>query len=232
MNLGLVARDDATAEFLDAAAHGEFLIQRCGACGRHSGPQAQQCHACGATELSWVPASGRATIVTWASANTLSAALQPASHRARFGPAAWILRSGWNADHQLRPLRGIARAGLGAHEHVKAFEIVGSVASRLHEPRARAAHGEARETGGERVRSQCSTGDLHVVKVSTPPGRHPNVLSTMKRGVFESQSRHLAARTRKSRRDQSRACSFWRFSSCSRHGCGTVAWRSRAVSPP
>ena len=74
MNLGLVARDDATAEFLDAAARGEFLIQRCGACGRHSGPQAQQCHACGATELSWVPASGRATIVTWAIAHGRPAA--------------------------------------------------------------------------------------------------------------------------------------------------------------
>ena len=42
MNLGLVARDDATAEFLDGAARGEFLIQRCAACGRHSGPQAGQ----------------------------------------------------------------------------------------------------------------------------------------------------------------------------------------------
>ena len=74
MNLGLVARDDATAEFLDAAAHGEFLIQRCGACGRHSGPQAQQCHACGAAELSGVPAAGAATIVSWTIAHGRPAA--------------------------------------------------------------------------------------------------------------------------------------------------------------
>jgi uncharacterized OB-fold protein len=65
MNLGLVARDDDTAEFLDGAARGEFLIRRCAACGRHSAPPAQQCHACGATELAWVPASGAATIVSW-----------------------------------------------------------------------------------------------------------------------------------------------------------------------
>ena len=74
MNLGLVARDDATAEFLDAAARGEFLIQRCAACGRHSGPQAQQCHACGATGLSWVPAAGTATIVSWTIAHGRPAA--------------------------------------------------------------------------------------------------------------------------------------------------------------
>jgi uncharacterized OB-fold protein len=74
MNLGLVARDDATAEFLDAAARGEFLIQRCAACSRHSGPQAQQCHACGATELSWIPAAGEASIVSWTIAHGRPAA--------------------------------------------------------------------------------------------------------------------------------------------------------------
>jgi uncharacterized OB-fold protein len=66
MNLGLAARDDATAEFLDGAARGEFLIQHCAVCGRHSGPQAQQCHHCGSAELSWVPASGAASLVSWA----------------------------------------------------------------------------------------------------------------------------------------------------------------------
>jgi uncharacterized protein len=74
MNLGLVARDEQTAEFLDGAARGEFLIQRCSACGRHSGPQARQCHACGSAELSWVPASGAATIVSWAIAHGRPAA--------------------------------------------------------------------------------------------------------------------------------------------------------------
>jgi uncharacterized OB-fold protein len=66
MNLGLVARDDDTAEFLDGAARGEFLIQHCAVCGRHSAPQARQCHHCGSTELSWVPASGAASLVSWA----------------------------------------------------------------------------------------------------------------------------------------------------------------------
>jgi uncharacterized protein len=66
MNLGLVARDDDTAEFLDGAARGEFLIQRCAACGAHSAPQARQCRACRATELCWVPAAGTARLVSWA----------------------------------------------------------------------------------------------------------------------------------------------------------------------
>jgi uncharacterized OB-fold protein len=65
MNLGLAARDDATAEFLDGAARGEFLIRRCTACGAHSGPQAEQCHACGSTDLTWVPAAGDARLVSW-----------------------------------------------------------------------------------------------------------------------------------------------------------------------
>ena len=74
MNLGLVARDDATAEFLDAAARGEFLIQHCTACGAHSGPQARQCHACRSTELAPSPASGAASIVSWAIAHGRPAA--------------------------------------------------------------------------------------------------------------------------------------------------------------
>jgi uncharacterized OB-fold protein len=74
MSLGLVARDDATAEFLDGAARGQFLIRQCAVCGRHSGPQAQQCHHCGSAELSWVPASGAATLVSWAIAYARPAA--------------------------------------------------------------------------------------------------------------------------------------------------------------
>jgi uncharacterized protein len=74
MNLGLVARDDDTAEFLDGAARGEFLIQRCAACGAHSAPQARQCRACRATELCWVPAAGTARLVSWAIAHARPAA--------------------------------------------------------------------------------------------------------------------------------------------------------------
>lgn len=74
MNLGLVARDDDTAEFLDGAARGEFLIQRCAACGAYSAPQARQCHACRATELSWVAADGAARLVSWAIAHGRPAA--------------------------------------------------------------------------------------------------------------------------------------------------------------
>ena len=38
MTLGNAARDDTAGECFDGTARGEFLIQRCFVCGRHSGP--------------------------------------------------------------------------------------------------------------------------------------------------------------------------------------------------
>ncbi len=60
----VVQRDDASAPFFDAAAHGRLLIRRCGACGRYLPPQQTTCVDGG--ELEWVTASGSATLVTWA----------------------------------------------------------------------------------------------------------------------------------------------------------------------
>ena len=65
MNVGPVQRDDATAEFFDAAAAGRFLLRCCPA-GHFSEPAAPQCTACPATDLTWVEASGGATLVSWA----------------------------------------------------------------------------------------------------------------------------------------------------------------------
>jgi uncharacterized protein len=65
MSMGPVVRDDATAEFFDGTAAGQFLLRRCPA-GHFSEPPAAQCTSCGATELSWSPACGRATLVSWA----------------------------------------------------------------------------------------------------------------------------------------------------------------------
>jgi uncharacterized protein len=65
MTVGPVARDAATAEFLDGTAVGQFLLRRCRSCGTLSGPQATQCENCASTALDWRPASGDARLVSW-----------------------------------------------------------------------------------------------------------------------------------------------------------------------
>ncbi|MGO8959626.1 MAG: Zn-ribbon domain-containing OB-fold protein [Streptosporangiaceae bacterium] len=65
MTVGAVARDDATAAFFDGTAAGRFLLRRCPD-GHYSEPAAVQCTTCAATELGWEPASGGATLVSWA----------------------------------------------------------------------------------------------------------------------------------------------------------------------
>jgi uncharacterized protein len=64
MTVGPVDRDQATAEFFDAAADGRFLLRRCPD-GHHSEPAAAQCTTCGAALRAWVPADGGASLVSW-----------------------------------------------------------------------------------------------------------------------------------------------------------------------
>ncbi len=65
MPVGAFVRDDETAEFLDAAARGQFLVKRCHH-GHFSEPAAAACTTCQSAELSWTPSSGRARLVSWA----------------------------------------------------------------------------------------------------------------------------------------------------------------------
>ncbi len=65
MSVGPVGRNGATEEFFDGTAAGEFLLRRCRPHGHLSRPQAHQCCECGSTELTWIPASGRARLVSW-----------------------------------------------------------------------------------------------------------------------------------------------------------------------
>ena len=65
MSVGPVQRDEATAEFFDGAAAGQFLLRQCAA-GHFSEPAAAACTTCGRAELDWVPAAGGATLVSWA----------------------------------------------------------------------------------------------------------------------------------------------------------------------
>jgi hypothetical protein len=61
-----IVRDDASADFFDGTARGELLLRRCPRCGRIAAPQARQCPECAGTEFEPVPASGSATLVSWA----------------------------------------------------------------------------------------------------------------------------------------------------------------------
>jgi uncharacterized OB-fold protein len=65
MTVGPVAKDEATAEFFDGTAAGQFLLRHCLACDAISSPQAAQCERCAATALDWRPAAGEATLVSW-----------------------------------------------------------------------------------------------------------------------------------------------------------------------
>jgi uncharacterized OB-fold protein len=65
VNVGAVSRDDATAEFFDGTAAGRFLLRRCPD-GHVSEPAAARCTTCGRPELEWLPATGRARLVSWA----------------------------------------------------------------------------------------------------------------------------------------------------------------------
>ena len=73
MTVGPVDRDDATAEFFDGTAAGQFLLRHCPACDAISAPQAVQCERCDSTTLDWRPASGDATLVSWAIAHRTTA---------------------------------------------------------------------------------------------------------------------------------------------------------------
>lgn len=62
---GAVTRNDATADFFDATARGEFLLMRCRPERHWNRPQAERCAECGSTELEAEAASGRARLISW-----------------------------------------------------------------------------------------------------------------------------------------------------------------------
>ena len=61
-----IERDDASAEWFDAAADGRLLIRECTACGTLAAPQTTTCPGCGSTALRWTQASGRGVIASYA----------------------------------------------------------------------------------------------------------------------------------------------------------------------
>lgn len=63
-NMLPIMRDDASAAFFDAAAEGRLLMRQCPA-GHVSAPHTSTCPRCGATDLSWQQASGKATLASY-----------------------------------------------------------------------------------------------------------------------------------------------------------------------
>ena len=57
--------DDYTRTWWDATAEGRLLVVRCHACGEAHYYPRPFCPRCGADDVSWEQASGRATLYTW-----------------------------------------------------------------------------------------------------------------------------------------------------------------------
>ena len=53
------------AEFYAWLGRGELRLQRCRACGEWRHPPRHRCAACGSTESTWEPASGRGRVFSW-----------------------------------------------------------------------------------------------------------------------------------------------------------------------
>ncbi|MFF5479045.1 Zn-ribbon domain-containing OB-fold protein [Streptomyces sp. NPDC012935] len=57
--------DAFTRTYWDAAAQGQLLIRRCRACARAHHYPREFCPHCWSEDVTWEPASGRATLYTW-----------------------------------------------------------------------------------------------------------------------------------------------------------------------
>lgn len=62
----VIRRDERSAGFFDGAAREELMLLRCAGCGAAHPPTASACPHCGGTRLEWAPASGEATLASWA----------------------------------------------------------------------------------------------------------------------------------------------------------------------
>jgi uncharacterized OB-fold protein len=57
--------DNETQPFWDGAREGRLVIRRCNACGEASFYPRPFCPKCWSEDVSWIDASGRATLYTW-----------------------------------------------------------------------------------------------------------------------------------------------------------------------
>jgi len=60
-----VQRDEASAEFFDAAADGRLLLRRCTACGHVRSPEVPMCTDCISEASEWLDAAGTGHVESW-----------------------------------------------------------------------------------------------------------------------------------------------------------------------
>ena len=133
MPVGPVVRDEETAEFFDGTARGEFLLRYCP--NEHaSTPHAIQCDTCGDPNLTWRPASGDATVVSWAviparpGENLLDTPTTLVVAELTEGPWWWsqIIDADPDRIDVGTRLRVTYQRSSDRHEHVPVFQTVGS----------------------------------------------------------------------------------------------------------
>ena len=57
--------DRDSADWWEALARHEFVLQRCDACQAWRWPPREICNRCGSFDYTWTPVSGRGTIASW-----------------------------------------------------------------------------------------------------------------------------------------------------------------------
>lgn len=63
--VNVIGRDDASAEFFDAAQRGELVTRYCTDCQNWSEPAALSCAACHGSDLQWRRTEGQGAIASW-----------------------------------------------------------------------------------------------------------------------------------------------------------------------
>ncbi|MET0929641.1 MAG: OB-fold domain-containing protein [Aeromicrobium sp.] len=133
MPVGPVVRDEESAEFFDGTARSVFLLRYCR--NKHaSTPHAIQCSTCGDPNLTWRPASGHATVVSWSVVPGRPGKNDPGTPTTLVvaelaeGPWWWsqIVDADPNTVEAGAPLRVAFRRASAEHENVPVFETVGS----------------------------------------------------------------------------------------------------------
>ncbi|MFF7643514.1 OB-fold domain-containing protein [Streptomyces canus] len=104
--------DAFTRTYWDAAAAGRLLLRRCASCARiHHYPR-EFCPHCWSEEVTWEPATGRATLYTWSVVHRND--LPPFKDRTPYVPAVVDLAEGPRMMTEIVDCgHGELRAGLG-----------------------------------------------------------------------------------------------------------------------
>ncbi|GAB2880720.1 OB-fold domain-containing protein [Streptomyces deserti] len=103
--------DAFTRTYWDAAAEGRLLIRRCRACARAHHYPREFCPHCWSEDVTWEPASGRATLYTWSVVHRND--LPPFTHRTPYVAAVVDLAEGPRMMTELvEDVRPVAGMGL------------------------------------------------------------------------------------------------------------------------